>query len=113
MIKAFELAGFDSETKRIRDMNAIQLAFELKSPKLFDYFTDKFGHDKVMSYLVEIYDSESEVVRIANNKFPVLAASMLQRRFERSGIALDNSIAQLNNINNVISTFNLNLNRKV
>ena len=55
MIKAFELAGFISETKCIRNMNAIQLAFELKSPKLFDYLTDKFGQDKVMSYLVEIY----------------------------------------------------------
>ena len=114
MIKAFELAGFSSETKRIRGMNAIQLAFELKSPKLFDYFTDKFGQDKVMSYLVEIYGSELEVVRIANSKFPVLAVSMLRRRFERSGIALDKSIDELgSNINKVINTINLNLNRNV
>ena len=63
VIKEFESAGFSPEAKIIRNLNAVQLALELLSPKLFDYFVGKYGNEKITSMLLEIYGSREELFR--------------------------------------------------
>ena len=80
MIKCFEQNGFSSEAKVIEGKNAIQLAFELGVPKLIAHFIESFGRDKVMEYLMEVYESEEKIIGYATNKFDALLIEFLRAK---------------------------------
>ena len=69
VIKELESAGFSSEAKIIHNLNAVQLALELLSPKLFNYFVGKYGNEKITSMLLEIYGSREKIFRALQISF--------------------------------------------